>query len=164
MLHLGAICCCPDLSGKSTHHPNTALSLCIQMVPIYMDCICPQREARSIEDQQQQWSHWPCASYREAHCSTLRSPQNCPLNSCPLQMEKRKTDFPRELTSSHLISYWLVFVGWRKCFLLEQGKEEREKNQIALFILTFWDGFWCFLNECDYQLLAKISFKIHEWD
>lgn len=54
MLHLGAICRCPDLSGKSTQQPNTAFSPYIHVVPIHMDCRCPQREG-GIEDQQEQW-------------------------------------------------------------------------------------------------------------
>lgn len=122
MLHLGAICRCPDLSGKSTQQPNTALSPYIHMVPIHVDCRCPQREG-GIEDQQEQWGCWPCLSNTGDHCPTLRSPQNSPRSSFPVQMGWGKTGVPCRLTSSHLLLVGLCRL--REMFLVPRAGEIR---------------------------------------
>lgn len=128
MLHLGAICCCPDLSGKSTQQPNTALSSCIHMILIHMDCRCPQRKG-DIEDQQEKWGPWPCPSSTGDPCLTLRGPQNNSLSLSPVQMEWKNTGFPCQLMSSHLILDGLPRL--REVFLIPRagkGRKEKQNN------------------------------------
>lgn len=123
MLHLGAICCCPDVSGKSTEQPNTALSPSVHMVPVHMDCRCPQRNG-GTEDLLEQGGHWPCPYNTGDHCPTLRRPQSRAPCVATLSEWDGEDCFP---LSAHLISCWLVFVGWRKGFLFpEQGKAGRQ--------------------------------------
>lgn len=73
---------------------------------------------------------------------------------------KRRLIFPD--SSPYLISSHLILVGFRRLeeMFLVRARKGRKLCSSWLSGMPFW----CFLNECDYQLLAMISFKIHEWD